>query len=379
MKKRYLSVALVMLGFGIAYTAPSQTEAGGGASNSSKVDSTFKRKWRPPAKHTAPKRIVARKTGTDYEAEGDRFYEQKDYDSALVAYGSAVKLKPTFHSLYRIGWIHNEFGEFSEALTSLDQAIALDSSQYAAYTEKGYAHRRLNQFDPAIAAFKRSIALKPTDYIAPYELGSIYNETKNYSEAERYLRQAIRNKSDYANAFEELGIVQRRQGRYDDAISSFNEAISLDSEDSGSYMGLGDVYFYGKKDYQKAIDAYLKGLNLDSDNYDAAYNVGYAYNDIGEYAEALPWLEKVLKLKPNHNEARAEVGFANMKLQHYPAAATVLRAAIAADRDYDTAHYYLGQVYVHTGNRTAATTEYRELQRLKSQYAEKLMKMIQDM
>jgi len=377
MKERFIPVVLITLSLGIAHVALSQVEAGGG--NAPKVDSTFKRKWRPPAKHTAPKRIVARKTTADYEAEGDKFYDQKDYDSALIAYESAVKLKPTFHSLYRIGWIHNEFGEFNDALLSLDRAIALDSSQYAAYTEKGYAHRRLSQFDAAIAAFKRSIALKPTDYIAPYELGSIYNETKNYSEAERYLRQAIRNKSDYANAYEELGVVQRRQGRYDDAIDSFNEAISLDSQDSGPYMGLGDVYFYGKKDYEKSIDPYLKGLNLEPDNHVAAYNVGFAYNDIGEYAEALPWLEKALKLKANYNEARAEIGFANMKLQRYPAALTVLRAAVAADRNFDTAHYYLGQVYVHTGNRTAATAEYRELQRLKSEYADRLMKMIQQM
>ena len=377
MKTRVLIIALITLCLGTANTALSQSEAGGG--NSPKVDSTFKRKWRPPAKHTAPKRIVARKTGADYEADGDRFYDQKDYDSALAAYQSAVKLKPSYHSLYRIGWIHNEFNEFNDALLSLDRASAFDSSQSGLYREKGYALRRLNQFDQAVVAFKKSISLDSTDYIAPYELGSIYRETKNYPEAERYLRQSIRNNSNYANAYEELGVVQHRQGHYDDAIDSFNEAISLDSEDSGSYMGLGDVYFYGKKDYQEAINAYLKGLNLEPDNHVAAYNVGFAYNDIGEYSEALPWLEKALKLKANYNEARAELGFANMKLQRYPAALTVLRAAVTADRDFDTAHYYLGQVYVHTGNRTSATAEYRELQRLKSDYADKLMKMIQQM
>src|SRR5262245_44885612 len=77
MKLRILIIALIVLFFGGADAVLSQAEGGGGSA-SSKVDYTFKRKWRPPAKHTAPKRIAAKKTAADYEAEGDRFYDQKD-------------------------------------------------------------------------------------------------------------------------------------------------------------------------------------------------------------------------------------------------------------------------------------------------------------
>src|ERR1044071_817125 len=148
MKTRILILTLTILFMGVGSTALSQAEGGGGGrSTASTVDSTFKRKWRPPVKHTAPRRLVAKRTAADNEAEGDRFYDQKEYDNAMSAYQAAVKLKPTYHAFYRIGWLHNEFGEFSEALAPLDQAIALDPSQASAYTEKGYAHRRLNQFD----------------------------------------------------------------------------------------------------------------------------------------------------------------------------------------------------------------------------------------
>ena len=380
MKAWFALIASAFLFVASVIAVSAQSEGGGGGVKPSTTsDSTYKRKFRAPTKRAAPKRIAPMKTAAAYEAEGDKYYDAKDYDSALVAYQSAAKLKPSFNSLYRIGWLENDFGQYAEAVAALNRAIAIDATQARAYTEKGYAHRRLNQFYLAIDAFERSISLYPEGYIAPYELGSLYNEQKRYDEAEGYLLKSLKNKSDNANAYEELGAVQRRQGRSDDAIRSFNKAIQLDPEDSGPYMGLGDVYFYNKKEYQSSIEPYLKGLALEPENQVAAYNVGYSYNDVGRYADALTWLQKAVQLKPSYVEARSEIGFAQLKLKRYNEAVTTLRSAITASPDFDNSHYYLGQVFVLMGNQTGANNELRELRRLKSQYADKLLNMINKM
>jgi tetratricopeptide (TPR) repeat protein len=378
MIRKLLIVAIVLVS-AAAVRISAQAEGGGGSVSRSTNDTTVKRKVRPPVKRTVPKRIAVMKTAGQYEAEGDRLYNAKDYDSALVAYQSAAKLKPTYNSVYRIGWLYNDFGQYADALPWLNRAVAMDSSQSRAFTEKGYAHRHLDQVDQAVAAFKRALDLNSEEYVAPYELGTIFSERKQYEQAEQYLLQAIRNKADYADAYEELGSVQRHQGRNDEAVRTFNKAIELDSQDSGSYMGLGDVYFYGTKEYDKAAAAYVRGLQLEPDNQVAAYNVGYAYNDNGRFVDAIPYLQSAIKVKPDYVEARAELGFAQLKLRRYPAAATTLRAALQMNNDFDTSHYYLGQVYVLTADRQSAMNEYRELQRLHSQYATNLMNMINKM
>ena len=71
-----------------------------------------------------------------------------------------------------------------------------------------------------------------------------------------------------------------------------------------------------------------------------------------------------------------ELGYSYLQLKRYNDAAAILKQAISANRDADLAHYYLGQVYISTGNKPGANNEYRELQRLNSQYADKLMDMI---
>src|SRR5947209_2724188 len=200
MKAWISSIAVVVLFTVSAIAITAQSEAGGGGRAEQRstgvVDTTFKSRPRPTVKRTAPKRTAPKKTAAEYEADGDNYYDQKDYDSALVAYENAVRLKPSYKSLYRVGWIYNDFSEYAKALAALDRATALDESQYTAYTEKGYALRRLGRTDEAIIALKTSISLNSENYIAPYELGSIYNEKKMYPEAERYVTQSITDNGD---------------------------------------------------------------------------------------------------------------------------------------------------------------------------------------
>src|SRR4051794_30797476 len=103
-------IVTLLIGPGAFVRAQNEGGGGGGRKPSSTSDSSYRRKFPTPVKRTVPKRIAPKKTAAEYEAEGDSYYDQKDYDSALVAYQSAVKLKPTYNALYRIGWLQNDFG-----------------------------------------------------------------------------------------------------------------------------------------------------------------------------------------------------------------------------------------------------------------------------
>jgi tetratricopeptide (TPR) repeat protein len=354
-RKCLFSVPVVIVALAFLFVADVSTvSAQEGAAASGRVEissgsytSTVKRKPRPVAKRTAPKAVVApKKTAAAYAAEGDRFYDQKDYDSALVAYQNAVKLNPKLIvPLYRIGWIYNDFQEYAKALLSLNQALNLDSNQAVIYLEKGFAHRHLDQTSEALAALKKCLELDPKSDIAHYYLGEMYNDMKMYNEAVASLNQAIYYRPDYANAYEELGVAQRRLGRNSEAVAAFNKSIQLDPSDSGAYMGLGDVYYYGTKEYQKAINAYLKGLQYDSDNYIAAYNIGWSYNELENYNEALTWLNKVISLKPAYAEAYREMGYANFKLKKDTPAIAAYQKALQLDPSLTSAQFGIADVY----------------------------------
>ena len=312
MKIRVLSIGFLILSLGCTTAAVSQAEAGGGG-HGGNPDPTFKPRSKPVVRRTAPapRRVVTRKTAAEYEAEGDGYYDQKDYDNALAAYENAAKLKPSYHALFRTGWIYNDRQEYTEALNPLVQATNLSSDPYDAYVEIGYAYRKLGNGDQAMAAYQRALEYKP-------------------------------------------------RGAW-------------------ALFGMGDVYFEISKKYETAADYYRQGLAVQPDNATALYRLGFAYNDMGQYMRAIDALERSRRLKPEWVINMNELGYAYKQLKRYDEAADVLSQAVSTDRDNQLAHYYLGEVYVLTGNRSGANGEYRELQRLNSDYAAKLIDQIRKM
>src|SRR5262252_10732367 len=99
MRVKGIVIGVFLLMAGLALSAVAQVEAGGGGRTEragGSGDTTFKPRAKPVVKRTVPKHIIPKKTAAEYVAEGDKFFDDKDYDSAVVAYENAVKLKPSY-------------------------------------------------------------------------------------------------------------------------------------------------------------------------------------------------------------------------------------------------------------------------------------------
>jgi tetratricopeptide (TPR) repeat protein len=62
-------------------------------------------------------------------------------------------------------------------------------------------------------------------------------------------------------------------------------------------------YFFLTEDYQSAIKYYLEVLDIDSNNYQAYYNLGAAYFKIKKWLEARDAWMRTLQINPNHKQA----------------------------------------------------------------------------
>jgi tetratricopeptide (TPR) repeat protein len=101
------------------------------------------------------------------------------------------------------------------------------------------------------------------------------------------------------------------------------------------------VHFKQNK-YKEAIQAFTKFSELKPDNPDAYYNTGVGYLQLKKYEEALKPLQRAIELRP----------------------------------DYALAHYNLALAYFVLGDRFSANQEYKTLQGLNADLAEKLRKII---
>jgi len=108
----------------------------------------------------------------------------------------------------------------------------------------------------------------------------------------------------------------------------------------------------------------------------AQYNLGWCYNDLEQYAEAVEELRKAVQLRTNYPEAHNEMGYALHQLGSFAEAIQEYQIAIGQKTDYASAHYNLGMSYVAMGNRDAALAQYRILQRIDDTRAKRLFNQI---
>ncbi len=155
-------------------------------------------------------------------------------------------------------------------------------------------------------------------------LGNVYRYHNMFDAAiEQYLI-AVKLKPDYTEAYNNRGLAFHKIGQLDKAIADFDKAIALNSSFHQAYLNKGMVYGQiGSLD--KAIEEFDKAIAI-MPNFLAYSNRGLAYYLIGEYERSLADLNKAIELNKAYPEA------------------------------YGTR----GNVYLKTGNRELAISDFQE-------------------
>ncbi len=97
--------------------------------------------------------------------------------------------------------------------------------------------------------------------------------------------------------------------------------------------------------YREAIPLFEQILKADPKVALANLQLGRAWNGLGEYDKAMPWLQKAVELTPDSVEAHYELGAALGEMGDWAGSAKQLEAAVAQDPGSDEMHFYLGSAY----------------------------------
>ena len=105
-----------------------------------------------------------------------------------------------------------------------------------------------------------------------------------------------------ASEFNDRGIAYHQKGQYDQAISAFNKALEIDPRHAESYNNRGIARFQ-KGQYDRAISDFSKVLEINPKDADTYYNRGIIYFQKGQYIKAVSDFNKVLEIDPKHEKA----------------------------------------------------------------------------
>ncbi len=148
--------------------------------------------------------------------------------------------------------------------------------------------------------------------------GLEYFKKGEYEKMVRLLQKSIEADPKYLDAYFGLGRAYRLLKKPKEACAVYEKMLTVDPKSGDAYLGLGEIYWKEEKDYQKAINAFKKALEVEPQN---ANNktiyvcLAGVYLDLKLYSESISALEKAKTLGPNYGDVYAGFGacYAEMK------------------------------------------------------------------
>lgn len=269
-------------------------------------------------------------------------YSQQNYNGAKTAYLKALDIDPKgqVNDLYYLGLIAENYGQGLEA-----------KSQYSKYLQQAPGGPNAQAAKDRLAALTKNIG----------DTQKIKSETE--------LAQLKQSEDAFAQAVKAQGDKQ-----YDQAITLYTQAIKLQPKNADFVYSLGTCY-QANNDIDNAITCYLQAQSMNPSNKDygaalsAAYEIkaapiidaGVAKQTSGDVAGAIADYKQGLKLIPNYARLWTNLGTAYQQLDQYADARAAYQKGLDLDAKNEVGNIYLIAVLDENSNQgNKAWNEYQD-------------------
>ncbi|MFM9916337.1 MAG: tetratricopeptide repeat protein [Rhizobacter sp.] len=263
---------------------------------------------------------------------GKLYSDQKKFDAALKEYDEASRMAPgaPVPMLSAIGILIAQ-RRFDEANTRIDALMKSEPKNVLPYQLRGEVAAARNDLPLAEQAYRKMIEFAPTIPAGYVSLARVKALRNNVGEAIAVLEEgekAIPNEVSLpATRAEWLS----RAGRTDDAIALY-EALVKRLPDEDSYANNLAYLLMESKGDQAHLERALSLTRRFKESNNAGYldSLGWAHYRLGQYAEAVPVLERAVQRSPEAPLLQLHLGMALHKSGDATRAQEFLKKAIAS-------------------------------------------------
>jgi tetratricopeptide (TPR) repeat protein len=159
---------------------------------------------------------------------------------------------------------------------------------------------------------------------------------------------------DYWRGYFGVGLQYYNSGDYNTALEYTNQSCAK-AAPAIPYMLRGTIYFMNLKNYPLAIEDFKKVISLHDPSspfdLDVRYNLGLAYENNGNYPEAINILDESIRMAPDKPRGYVLKGDALVQMKKYADAETEYTKALRVSTDYLDAYLKRGLLYEDKLNR----------------------------
>ena len=237
-----------------------------------------------------------------YNNMGIVLQDQGKLERAVGAYKKAIAIESDFAEAYNnMGTALQDQGKLKEAIEAYNKAVTIQPDYANAYNNMGTAQKKQGKLDKAIVSYTKALVIKP-DYAEVHNnMGTALKDQGKLVEAVEAYNKALVIKPKYAEVYNNMGVALKNQGKLGEAIEAFKNAISTKPDNIDAYYNMGNALKKQGK-LEEAIEAYKRVLSIQPDYAEANNNLGIALNTQGKLEEAMKAYHKALSFKPDYFE-----------------------------------------------------------------------------
>ncbi|MEN6395854.1 MAG: tetratricopeptide repeat protein [Methanoregula sp.] len=209
---------------------------------------------------------VAAEDSLDWYTKGENAAKLGNYAEALTDYNNALAIDPGYvYALSGKAVALNALGRYSEALDTANQALAIRKDTNT-QNARAYSLYKLGRYDEAIAAYVNLTATVTNNADAYCNLASSYVQTGNTDAALQAYAKCTNLAPNNADAWNRVGLIYLSLDKYSEALDAFNHATRQTTTNAEIWNNKG-LALAGLGQYQDALNCFNTALTL---------NPGYA-------------------------------------------------------------------------------------------------------
>jgi tetratricopeptide (TPR) repeat protein len=279
--------------------------------------------------------------------------------STCYVYQSAAQESDPVVLFFKNGEGFRAQGEYTEAITEYEKALAIDNTRPAIFYWKGICHYQLKEHDKGVESLEHAIGINPNYNQAYTALLQGYNEIANMTKVVEtlsrmaYVEEDVMKRIEYYKRIASLLVKQRE---YAKALPHIEDGLKVDPNNADLLYSKAQS-LNGSAQYQSTINlgkpVLAKLSGSDKENITRFnYEIGYAYYKLTNYQEANKYFEKayfgpyrslISKLQPNHFY---NVAYGFSMIYEYQTTEAMLETALAIDPSFAKAYDLLADIAI---------------------------------
>ena len=302
---------------------------------------------------------------------------QEHYKEAVPFYRKALTLDPSMPGLrLNFGLALFKGGKLKEAiqvflpLLKREPASSPEAQRVTALV--GIAQYGVGEYGAAIPYLKTAAANDPQNLQFRLLLAHSCLSTRQFQCVLDTYHEILNLNAESAEADMLAGEALDEMHNPGGAIEQFRAAVKADPREPNAHFGLGYLLWTQKQFEEAARELQAELANV-PDHAQALAFLADTYMELGRSSEAMPLIEKALKIDPDQPRAHLDLGILYADAGRREEAIREFKTAARLNPEDPNPHWRLARLYQAMGDKAAANLEFQKTSSLHKQENESIM------